>query len=162
MLTPLCDSRVVVQLVARVARILKLELLRTRLRTWKRSTKQLTTNGSTRGELNFCEDPSAARDDQPDSSVEETSDTGDADANADQDDSAKAAHDKYLSYLTFKQPTGLRNDAKSRNTLRVRDFFLYCSVATCPRHLFRDHASRLVHCPFRRLCTRDSCLNWTT
>jgi hypothetical protein len=76
----------------------------------------------------FCEDPSAARDDQPDSSVEETSDTGDADANADQDDSAKAAHDKYLSYLTFKQPTGLRNDAKSRNTLRVRDFFLYCSV----------------------------------
>ena len=88
-----------------------------------------------RVETNFCEDPSAARDDQPDSSVEETSDTGDADANADQDDSAKAAHDKYLSYLTFKQPTGLRNDAKSRNTLRVRDFFLYCSVprvrATC-------------------------------
>ena len=57
------------------------------------------------------EDPSAARDDQPDSSVEETSDTGDADANADQDDSATAAYNKFLSYLTFKELTGVRNDA---------------------------------------------------
>ena len=77
----------------------------------------------------------AARDDQPDSSVKETSDTADVDENADQDDSATAAYNKFLSYQTFKELTGLRNDENRRNTLRVRDFFLSCSVprvrATC-------------------------------
>ena len=77
----------------------------------------------------------AARDDQPDSSVKETSDTADVDENADQDDSATAAYNKFLSYQTFKERTGVGNDENRRTTLRVRDFFLYCSVprvrATC-------------------------------
>ena len=44
-LTPSCDSRVVVQLVAGF----ETGTFTYPLRTWKRSTKQLTTNGSKRG-----------------------------------------------------------------------------------------------------------------
>ena len=74
----------------------------------------------------------AARDDQPDSSVKETSDTADVDENADQDDSATAAYNKFLSYQTFKERTGVGNDENRRTTLRVRDFYFFSPCHVCP------------------------------
>ena len=77
----------------------------------------------------------AALGDPPNSSVQQTRDTAGVDENADQNDSATAAYNKFLSYQTFKELTGMGNDERRRTTLRVRDFFLSFSVprvrATC-------------------------------
>ena len=102
-----------------------------------------------------------ARDDQPDSSAKETSVTAGVDENADQNDSATAAYNKFLSYQTFKDRTGMRNDECRRSTLRVRDFFLSLSV---PRvRATRFVTMRPVWCivPFVRLCTRASLMKYS-
>ena len=104
----------------------------------------------------------AALGDPPNSSVQQTRDTAGVDDIADQNDSAKAAFDKFLTYENMKQQTGMGNDEDRRTALRVRDFCSPFSLrATCPRHPFRDHASRLVHCTFRRLCTRASLMKYS-
>ena len=61
----------------------------------------------------------------PNSSVQQTRDTDGADENADQNDSATAAYNKFLPYETFKEQTSMGNDERRRTTLRMRDFFSF-------------------------------------
>ena len=76
-------------------------------------------------------------------------------ASAALNDSASAALNKFLTYVNMKEQTG----TGCATALRVRGYALR---GTCPRHPFRDHAPRLVHFSFRRLCTRASVRNCCT